>query len=137
LSNPEVSNPLYTLGQRRFYQSSFAAGDDFSSLTNDRKTRALVHAMVEILFLCGTGKRAVVASIARVNRGKTEAVLEGLSVESAMDLQKVLRTSTFTSRKDAFDILLANIPLFESRLGAMLFLISALLSRGLVRVCQC
>ncbi|PUZ47133.1 hypothetical protein GQ55_7G139000 [Panicum hallii var. hallii] len=131
LSNPEVSNPLYTLGQRRFYQSSFAAGDDFSSLTNDRKTRALVHAMVEILFLCGTGKRAVVASIARVNRGKTEAVLEGLSVESAMDLQKVLRTSTFTSRKDAFDILLANIPLFESRLGAMLFLISALLSRGL------
>ncbi|PAN38106.1 hypothetical protein PAHAL_7G147600 [Panicum hallii] len=131
LSNPEVSNPLYTLGQRRFYQSSFAAGDDFSSLTNDRKTRALVHAMVEILFLCGTGKRAVVTSIARVNRGKTEAVLEGLSVESAMDLQKVLRTSTFTSRKDAFDILLANIPLFESRLGAMLFLISALLSRGL------
>ena len=39
LSNPEVSNPLYTLGQRRFYQSSFAAGDDFSSLTDDRKTR--------------------------------------------------------------------------------------------------
>ncbi|CAO2034993.1 unnamed protein product [Urochloa humidicola] len=131
LSNPEVSNPLHTLGQRRFYQSSFAAGDDFSSLTDDRKTRALVHAMVEILFLCGTGKRAVVASIACGNRGKTDAVLEGLSVESAMDLQKVLRTSTFTSRKDAFNILLANIPLFESRLGAMLFLISALLSRGL------
>nr|TKW04360.1 hypothetical protein SEVIR_7G104000v2 [Setaria viridis] len=131
LRNPEVSNPLYTLGQRRFYQSSFAAGDDFSSLTDGRKTRALVHAMVEILFLCGTGKRAVVASIARVNRGKTNAVLEGLSVESATDLQKILRTSTFTSRKDAFDILLANIPLFESRLGAMLFLISALLSRGL------
>ncbi|RCV33614.1 hypothetical protein SETIT_7G096200v2 [Setaria italica] len=131
LRNPEVSNPLYTLGQRHFYQSSFAAGDDFSSLTDGRKTRALVHAMVEILFLCGTGKRAVVASIARVNRGKTNAVLEGLSVESATDLQKILRTSTFTSRKDAFDILLANIPLFESRLGAMLFLISALLSRGL------
>ncbi|KAF8715558.1 hypothetical protein HU200_027217 [Digitaria exilis] len=131
LSNPEISSPLYTLGQRRFYQSSFSAGDDFSSLTDDRKTRALVHAMVEILFLCGTGKRAVVASIACINRGKTDAVLEGLSVESAMDLQKVLRTSTFTSRKDAFDILLANIPLFQSRLGAMLFLISALLSRGL------
>lgn len=134
LSNPEVSNPLYNLGQRRFYQSSFAAGDDFSSLTADRKTRALVHAMVEILFLCGTGKRAVVASIAHVNRGKTDAVLEGLSVESAMDLQKVLRTSTFTSRKDAFNILLANIPSFESRLGAMLFLISALLSRGLEHI---
>ncbi|CAD6263757.1 unnamed protein product [Miscanthus lutarioriparius] len=131
LSNPEFSNPLYTLGQRRFYQSSFAAGDDFSSLTDDRKTRALVHAMVEILFLCGTEKRAVVASVARANHGKIDAVLEDLSVESAMDLQKVLRTSTFTSRKDAFNTLLANIPLFESRLGAMLFLISALLSRGL------
>lgn len=131
LSNPEFSNPLYTLGQRRFYQSSFAAGDDFSSLTDDRKTRALVHAMVEILFLCGTGKRAVVASVARANCGKIDAVLEDLSVESAMDLQKVLRISTFTSRKDAFNTLLANIPLFESRLGAMLFLISALLSRGL------
>lgn len=131
LSNPEISNPLYTLGQRRFYQSSFAAGDDFSSLTDDRKTRALVHAMVEILFLCGTGKRAVVASVARANRGKIDAALEDLSVESAVDLQKVLKTSTFTSRKDAFNTLLANIHLFQSRLGAMLFLISALLSRGL------
>ncbi|KAF0913873.1 hypothetical protein E2562_024948 [Oryza meyeriana var. granulata] len=131
LDNPEVSDPFYALGQRRFYQSSFAARDDFSSLTDDRKTRALVHAMLEILFLCGTGKRAVVASIGGVNRANTAAVLEGLSVDSAMDLQEVLRISTFTSRKDAFNSLLANISLFESRLGAMLFLISALLSRGL------
>ncbi|KAK3142641.1 hypothetical protein QOZ80_4BG0349310 [Eleusine coracana subsp. coracana] len=134
LNNPEISDPLYTLGQRRFYQSSLAAGDDFTSLTDDRKTRALVHAMVEILFLCGTGKRAVVASIASVNRGKIDAVLEGLSVESAMDLQKVLRITTVTSRKDAFNILLTNVPLFESRLGAMLFLISALFSRGLEHI---
>jgi hypothetical protein len=28
-----------------------------------------VHAMVEILFLCGAGKRAVVSSIASVNHG--------------------------------------------------------------------
>uniref|UniRef100_J3LXT8 ubiquitinyl hydrolase 1 n=1 Tax=Oryza brachyantha TaxID=4533 RepID=J3LXT8_ORYBR len=131
LCNPEVSDPFYALGQRRFYQSSFAARDDFSSLTDDRKTRALVHAMLEILFLCGTRKRAVVASIGDVNRVDTAAFLEGLSVDSAIDLQKVLRISTFTSRKDAFNNLLANISLFESRLGAMLFLISALLSRGL------
>jgi ubiquitin carboxyl-terminal hydrolase MINDY-3/4 len=39
LSNPEISDPLYTLGQRRFCQSSLAVGDDFSSLTDDRKTR--------------------------------------------------------------------------------------------------
>ncbi|CAM0904679.1 unnamed protein product [Alopecurus aequalis] len=131
LGNPEVSDPSYASGQRRFYQSSFAARDDFSSLTEDAKTRALVHAMVEILFLCGTGKRAAVALIGGVNRGVTNAALEGLSVESAMDFQNVLRISTFTSRKDAFHMLLANIRLFESRLGAMLFLISALLSRGL------
>ncbi|KAM0901103.1 hypothetical protein ACQ4PT_020201 [Festuca glaucescens] len=135
LGNPEVSDPSYASGQRRFYQSSFAARDDFSSLTEDGKTRALVHAMVEILFLCGAGKKAAVALIGGVNRGKLlqeiDAALEGLSVESAMDIQKVLRISTFTSRKDAFHLLLANIRLFESRLGAMLFLISSLLSRGL------
>jgi ubiquitin carboxyl-terminal hydrolase MINDY-3/4 len=62
--------------------------------------------------------------------------LESLSVESAMDLQKVLRISTVISRKDAFDILWANVPLFESPLGAMLFLISALFSRGLVCLCK-
>jgi hypothetical protein len=66
---------------------------------------------------------------------KIDAVLESLSVESAMDLQKVLRISTVISRKDAFNILWANVPLFESRLGAMLFLISALFSRGLVCLC--
>ncbi|KAF7001759.1 hypothetical protein CFC21_017366 [Triticum aestivum] len=131
LGNPEVSDPSFALGQRRFYQSSFAARDDFSSLTEDGKTRALVHAMVEILFLCGTGKRAVVAFIGGVTREKVDAALEGLSLESAIDFQKVLRISTFTSRKDAFNMLLANIPLFQSRLGAMLFLISSLLSRGL------
>ncbi|XP_047066047.1 ubiquitin carboxyl-terminal hydrolase MINDY-3 isoform X1 [Lolium rigidum] len=139
LGNPEVSDPSYASGQRRFYQSSFAARDDFSSLTEDGKTRALVHAMVEILFLCGAGKKAAVALIGGVNRGvsghdntkEIDAALEGLSVESAMDIQKVLRISTFTSRKDAFHLLLANIRLFESRLGAMLFLISSLLSRGL------
>jgi ubiquitin carboxyl-terminal hydrolase MINDY-3/4 len=65
---------------------------------------------------------------------KIDAALEDLSVESAVDLQKVLKTSTFTSRKDAFNTLLANIHLFQSRLGAMLFLISALLSRELVCV---
>ncbi|KAL5649793.1 hypothetical protein ACJX0J_040605 [Zea mays] len=66
---------------------------------------------------------------------KIDAALEDLSVESAVDLQKVLKTSTFTSRKDAFNTLLANIHLFQSRLGAMLFLISALLSRELFSTC--
>lgn len=59
--------------------------------------------------------------------------LEGFSIESASDLQKVLRVSTYTSQAAAFDRLMTDLPVFESRMGAMLFLISALLSRGLVR----
>ena len=58
--------------------------------------------------------------------------LEGLSIESALDLQKVLRVNTCTSQTSAFQKLEAMLPVFRSRMGAMLFLISALLSRGLV-----
>ena len=39
LGNPEVSDLSYASGQRRFYQSSFARRGDFSSLTEDGKTR--------------------------------------------------------------------------------------------------
>lgn len=59
-------------------------------------------------------------------------VLEDLSIESALDLQKVLRVNTYTSQASAFQKLEAMIPVFHSRMGALLFLISALLSRGLV-----
>lgn len=58
--------------------------------------------------------------------------LEGLSIESASDLQKVLRVDRYTSPTSAFKRLEAMIPIFQSRMGALLFLISALLSRGLV-----
>ncbi|XP_073013126.1 uncharacterized protein [Typha latifolia] len=137
-----VGSPLYTLGQGGFYQSTYVATADIASLTEDRKARALVHAMVEILFLCGTGKRAVVASLGGLSHNTAggceddhkeviSKVLEGLSVESATDLQKVLRINTYTSQRTAFDHLMAVLPVFQSRMGALLFLISALLSRGL------
>ncbi|KAL5124566.1 hypothetical protein HKD37_02G004943 [Glycine soja] len=58
--------------------------------------------------------------------------LQGLSIESALDLQKLLRVETCTSQTTALQRLEANLPLFQSRMGALLFLISALLSRGLV-----
>lgn len=58
--------------------------------------------------------------------------LEGLSIESASDLQKVLRVDTYTTPASAFKRLEAMVPVFQSRMGALLFLISALLSRGLV-----
>lgn len=58
--------------------------------------------------------------------------LDGLSVESGSHLQKVLRLNTCTSRSSAIQMLEALLPVFRSRMGALLFLISALLSRGLV-----
>lgn len=58
--------------------------------------------------------------------------LDGLSIETAVDLHKVLRVNTFTAQANAFQRLEAMLPVFQSRMGALLFLISALLSRGLV-----
>lgn len=58
--------------------------------------------------------------------------LEGVSIESASDLQTILRVNTYTSIANAYKRLEAMIPVFQSRMGALLFLISALLSRGLV-----
>ena len=58
--------------------------------------------------------------------------LGGVSIESASDLQKVLRVDTYTTPASAFKRLEAMISVFQSRMGALLFLISALLSRGLV-----
>jgi hypothetical protein len=58
--------------------------------------------------------------------------LEGLSIESGFDLQNILRVDMYTSQASALQRLEEMIPVFQSRMGAMLFLISALLSRGLV-----
>ncbi|KAE8733276.1 Exocyst complex component sec5 isoform 1 [Hibiscus syriacus] len=133
------------LSSRRSALSQYVASNNFSAFTEDAKTRALVKSTREILFLCGNNKRAVIATLSVVSGGIegsegsskdvfiTQA-LEGLSIESASDLQKVLRVVTFTSSTSAFKRLEAMIPIFQSRMGALLFLISALLSRGLDRV---
>ncbi|MBO8631089.1 hypothetical protein INO08_15400, partial [Staphylococcus aureus] len=60
--------------------------------------------------------------------------LEDLSIETATDLQRVLRVNSHTSQAGAFHHLESMLPVFQSRMGAMLFLISALLSRGLESV---
>ncbi|KAL1319517.1 hypothetical protein HN51_071784 [Arachis hypogaea] len=114
----------------------------FSSLTEDLKVSALVRSMSEILFMCGNNERAVVATLSILgsdiqhseNLSRDEVIakaLEGLSIESGLDLQKVLRIETYTSQATALKRLEAMIPSFQSRMGALLFLISALLSRGL------
>ncbi|KAJ0976574.1 hypothetical protein J5N97_012048 [Dioscorea zingiberensis] len=143
LGHVSPNKASHSLGQRGVLQSSRAATDNFAYITDERKSRALVLSMVEILFACGNKKRAVVSTLSvfsdHIKDGfegglKNEMIakaLEGFSLESSSDLQKVLRVGTYTSQAAAFDRLMADLPVFESRMGAMLFLISALLSRGL------
>ncbi|XP_058091115.1 uncharacterized protein LOC131237397 [Magnolia sinica] len=141
-----TNTPSQNFGARRLSQSSCVTSGDFASLTEDEKTRALVLSMVEILFSCGTKKRAVVATLSVLSHlpeygsedGQNDEMvakaLEGISIESASDLQKVLRVKAYDSTMGAFHRLKAMLPVFQSRMGAMLFLISALLSRGLESV---
>lgn len=137
------SNQLQNLGLRRYSRTLYATEEDFGSVTEYRKARALVQSMVEILFMCGNRQRAVVATLdvlshhsddSSVDGQKNEMitkVLEGLSIESAADFHKVLRVKTYTSQAAALKRLTSELPVLQSRMGAMLFLISALLSRGL------
>ncbi|PKA61527.1 hypothetical protein AXF42_Ash018814 [Apostasia shenzhenica] len=108
-----------------------------------KASRALVYGMLEILFLCGNKKRAVVTTLSVLSQQSGEdsedsrkiemigRALEGLSVESATDLQKIFKVRTCSSHDIAFGHLMSELPVFQSRMGALLFLISALLSRGL------
>ncbi|KAF8024929.1 hypothetical protein BT93_F1928 [Corymbia citriodora subsp. variegata] len=124
---------------------AFQGSDNFASLTDSEKLRALIRSMSEILFHCGSNKRAVIATLSVTgNTGKElegaadgpkdESIikaLEGLSIESASDLQKILRVESYSVQATVFQRLEATLPVFQSRMGALLFLISALLSRGL------
>ncbi|KAL0432282.1 UNVERIFIED_CONTAM: Ubiquitin carboxyl-terminal hydrolase MINDY-3 [Sesamum latifolium] len=149
LFSPEESSSIApnmssSLSIRRVTNNESVAGDIFS-FSEGKKSRALVRSMTEILFLCGRNERAVLASLnildgvsmEHVNGSEDEViakVLGGLSVESGSDLQKVLRVDTCTSQSSALQKLEAMLPIFRSRMGALLFLISALLSRGLDNV---
>ncbi|CAI0562727.1 unnamed protein product [Linum tenue] len=129
-------------GSGRLSKTRYVASNNFSMLTEDGRARALVKSMSEILFLCGSGDRAVIATLNNTDNGKESSskdeiiakALESLSIESASDLQKVLRVDTFTNEASALQRLQDTIPVFRSRMGALLFLISALLSRGLDNV---
>ncbi|KAI4339697.1 hypothetical protein MLD38_024609 [Melastoma candidum] len=118
-------------------KSSFPEWDKFSSLTQEERLRALIRSMSEILFRCGGGERAVVATL-RVSEGadisideRIATALDGLSIESAADLQRIIEVETFNVQSTVLQRLEAALPAFQSRMGAMLFLFSSLLSRGL------
>ncbi|GMI90575.1 hypothetical protein like AT1G43690 [Hibiscus trionum] len=130
------------LSSRRLSKNQYVASNNFAAFTEDAKTRALVISMGEILFLCGNNKRPVIATLSSIGDGVEGSedslkdviiahALEGLSIESASDLHKILRVDTYTTPASAFKRLEAMIPIFQGRMGALLFLISALLSRGL------
>ncbi|KAF6163397.1 hypothetical protein GIB67_029246 [Kingdonia uniflora] len=142
----ELSKNTTTSPSQNMGQSGYFALGNWASLTEDGKARALVRSMIEILSTCGSKKRAVVVTLNVFSHlpdegsedGKSDErvakALEGLSIESASDLQKVLRVNTFTSQMTISQHLKTMLPVFRSRMGAMLFLISALLSRGLESV---
>ncbi|KAL3513877.1 hypothetical protein ACH5RR_026594 [Cinchona calisaya] len=147
LFNPEESGYAApsmprNMDPRRSSKSVCIAADIFSSITEDRKSRALVRSICEILFLCGNSETAVIASIgvlhgdvdSSADSSKDEVIsriLEGFAIESGLDLQKSLRVEAYTSKTSASQRIEAMLPIFRSRMGAILFLISALLSRGL------
>ncbi|EOA39951.1 hypothetical protein CARUB_v10008641mg [Capsella rubella] len=124
------SKGVWTLSKHHY-----VASDSFTSVTEDAKTRALVKSMCEILFMCGNNNRAVIASFTNfedsITNQRDEAMTGGLPIESAADLQKILRFEIFTTQSSALSKLEETITAFQSRMGALLFLISALLSRGL------
>ncbi|CAA2964154.1 ubiquitin carboxyl-terminal hydrolase MINDY-3-like [Olea europaea var. sylvestris] len=138
-------NMSTSLGLRRVSKNEYVTGDIFSSLSKDKKSRALVRSMSEILFLCGSNEKTVISTLNILDgdiEGSVECLedeaiakaLEDLSIDSGSDLRKVLRVHTCTSRSNAFQKLRLMLPAFRSRMGALLFLISALLSRGLDNV---
>ncbi|KAL8459315.1 hypothetical protein ACS0TY_035844 [Phlomoides rotata] len=133
------------LGITRVHKDESVAQEIFSSLSEGKRSRALVRSMSEILFLCGRNQRALIVSLdipnsdfmKSVNGSEDEVIakaLGGISVESGSDLQKILRVDTCTSWTTALKKLESMLPMYRSRMGALLFLISALLSRGLDNV---
>ncbi|GAB2212931.1 hypothetical protein Drorol1_Dr00020937 [Drosera rotundifolia] len=127
---------------RTTFTGESTAPDAFSSFTEETKKRALIKSMGEILFRCGNHKQAVIATLSVLDDkfegtdgGNMDEIiakaLEDISIESPSDVQKFLRVNSYFSSGNAFLRLEAMIPVFQSRMGALLFLFSALLSRGL------
>ncbi|XP_019190406.1 PREDICTED: ubiquitin carboxyl-terminal hydrolase FAM188A [Ipomoea nil] len=140
--NTAMSSISTNTGLRGFSKHEYVGADNFSSLTEDKKSIALVRSMAEILFSCGTNGRAVIASLrildgdleGSVDSSRDEVIakaLDGLTIESGLDFHNVLSVNEYTSPASALERIEAMLPVYRSRMGAMLFLISALLSRGM------
>ncbi|KAH9321768.1 hypothetical protein KI387_016407 [Taxus chinensis] len=142
----EGGGPSFNVLQHKLGSQDAIIADTFYFFAEHQKTRALVMAMAETLWLAGRKNRAVIATLNihypqpgyHVQDGRHDEMiaraLEGLSINSASELQSVLRINTFTSSSALEQQLKAMLPMFQSRMGALLFLFSALLSRELEAV---
>ncbi|CAH9085257.1 unnamed protein product [Cuscuta europaea] len=139
--NTGTPNIYANTGLRGFSKHEYAGDEIFSSLTEDKKSIALVKSMADILFLCGTNGTASIASLRILDRDLEGSVdssndegiakaLDGLTIESGLDFHNILSVTEYTSQASALNRIEAMLPVYRSRMGAMLFLISALLSRG-------
>lgn len=138
--------PCHSAGSQTPTRRPVNFGDYVASalvFTDLQRTRALLSAMAEILWLIGGKKKAVVAVLNTATslsedgekmEEQDEAIskkLEGISLHSAVDLQRFVRVFSFASMSSLLNQLGSLLPIFRSRVGALLFLFSALLSRGL------
>ncbi|KAJ7513470.1 hypothetical protein O6H91_23G000900 [Diphasiastrum complanatum] len=105
-----------------------------------QRTRALIRAMGEILWRAGGKQKAVVAALningfdfnhSEQQDEIIEKGLQGVNLDSVAEFQHVIRITTVFSLPALHHQLENLLHGFRSRLGALLFLFSALLSRGL------
>lgn len=98
--------------------------------------------MTEALWCAGAHSAATVASLeppfpSDATPSDSDAAFEerlrGVSLDSAASLSEVLSVTWCTTSEQLRSAVQAALPAFRSRLGALLFLFAALLSRGLVR----
>ncbi|XP_051150979.1 uncharacterized protein LOC127265288 isoform X2 [Andrographis paniculata] len=137
-----VPKELENTGTVPIPKNESVSSDTFPLFSEGKRSRALVRSMSEILLSCGRKKRAVIAylnihdsdNFKSMDASEDEVIakaLNGLSVDTGSGLQTILRVETCTSQSTTLEKLEALLPFFRSRMGVLLFLISALLSRGL------
>eukprot|EP00252_Welwitschia_mirabilis_P006410 TRINITY_DN17293_c0_g1_i1.p2 TRINITY_DN17293_c0_g1~~TRINITY_DN17293_c0_g1_i1.p2 ORF type:complete len:615 (-),score=112.80 TRINITY_DN17293_c0_g1_i1:2370-4214(-) len=141
---PDTLNIIHNKsGQQNTSHLGRVTPENFSSITDEVKKRALILAMSETLLLAGRNCQAVVVTVDFQSlhgegysdlKQKDDMIikaLEGISLCSPSELQQILRLYSFNTRTSLVSKLEELLPIFQSRMGVLLFLFSALLSRGL------
>ncbi|KAL2649670.1 hypothetical protein R1flu_017798 [Riccia fluitans] len=108
-----------------------------------QRTRALVRAMGETLWKAGGKRKAILvvldipcfAAEDSYNEEEQDEIaakaLDGVALDSVEEFHRVVKVCAVTSISELHLDLYSLLPAFRSRMGALLFLFSVLLSRGL------